>query len=134
MTGQPEYLDTDAAVASFFSRTGPVSRVAVDTEGASFHKFVDRIYLIQLSTADRHAIIDPLPIKSLELQGSLSSERSVSSSINDQDLPFTFRKSASSSVVATKAQITADFALRASYSEGFYPGFAWQGHHAPFRS
>jgi outer membrane receptor protein involved in Fe transport len=63
----------------------------------------------------------PLPIKSLELQGSLSSERSVSSSINEQDLPFTFRKSASSGVIATKAQLTPDIALRASYSEGFYP-------------
>jgi len=60
--GSPEYLDSNDAIASFFSRAGSTARVAVDTEGASFHKFVDRIYLIQLSTADRHAIIDPLPI------------------------------------------------------------------------
>ena len=62
MPGSPEYLDSNDAIASFFSRAGSTARVAVDTEGASFHKFVDRIYLIQLSTADRHAIIDPLPI------------------------------------------------------------------------
>ena len=36
--------------------------LALDTEGASFHRFVDRIYLLQLSTRDRHAVIDPLPI------------------------------------------------------------------------
>lgn len=62
----------------------------------------------------------PLPIDSLELQGSVSSERSTSSSLNGT-VPFEYRKSASSSVVAAKAQIVKDFALRASYSEGFYP-------------
>lgn len=85
MTGQPEYLDTDAAVASFFSRTGPVSRVAVDTEGASFHKFVDRIYLIQLSTADRHAIIDPLPIKSPPALGQMLEDPAVEVVFHDAD-------------------------------------------------
>jgi len=34
----------------------------LDTEGASFHRFVDRIYLLQLSTRERTAIIDPIPI------------------------------------------------------------------------
>ena len=58
----PEYLDADTAVASFFDRVGTTTRVALDTEGASFHRFVDRIYLIQLSTDSKHAIIDPLPI------------------------------------------------------------------------
>ena len=34
--------------------------IALDTEGASFHRFVDRIYLLQLSTHERSLIIDPL--------------------------------------------------------------------------
>ena len=56
------YLDDEAAVEGFF-RTIQVSReLAVDTEGASFHRFVDRIYLLQLSTREQSAIIDPLPI------------------------------------------------------------------------
>ena len=72
MTAQAEYLDTDDAIASFFSRVGTTPRLAIDTEGASFDKFVDRIYLIQLSTADsRHAIIDPLPVKTLPALGKL---------------------------------------------------------------
>ena len=85
MTGQPEYLDTDDAIASFFSRVGPIPRIAIDTEGASFHKFVDRIYLIQLSTADRHAIIDPLPVKTLPALGRILEDPAVEVVFHDAD-------------------------------------------------
>ena len=85
MTGQPEYLDTNDAIASFFTRVGTVPRVAIDTEGASFHKFVDRIYLIQLSTADRHAIIDPLPVKTLPALGKLLEDPAVEVVFHDAD-------------------------------------------------
>jgi ribonuclease D len=36
--------------------------IALDTEGASFHRFVDRIYLLQLSTHERTLIVDPLAV------------------------------------------------------------------------
>ena len=57
-----EYLDTIPAVEQFTEQIADVKELALDTEGASFHRFVDRIYLLQLSTRDRHAVIDPLPI------------------------------------------------------------------------
>ena len=57
-----EYHDTIPAVEQFTDEIASVTEVALDTEGASFHRFVDRIYLLQLSTRDRHAVIDPLPI------------------------------------------------------------------------
>ena len=85
MTGPPEYLDTNDAIASFFTRVGTVPRVAIDTEGASFHKFVDRIYLIQLSTADRHAIIDPLPVKTLPALGKMLEDPAVEVVFHDAD-------------------------------------------------
>ena len=47
------------------SQLGPLLgslEIALDTEGASFHRFVDRIYLMQLSTRDRSLIVDPLAI------------------------------------------------------------------------
>ena len=56
------YLDSNERVAAFLDGIARATEVAIDTEGASFHRFVDRIYLVQLSTRDRHAIIDPLPI------------------------------------------------------------------------
>ncbi len=57
----PRYLDTPAAVAEFATEIAGAPALALDTEGASFHRFVDRVYLLQLSTADHTAVIDPLP-------------------------------------------------------------------------
>lgn len=67
----------------------------------------------------------PLPIEGLDLQGSLSRELDTSSGLNSEDKPFTNKQSATSSVVAVKLQVTRDVALRASYSEGFYPPNWW---------
>lgn len=58
----PIYLDTPTVVDGFLATIGDVHILALDTEGASFHRFVDRIYLLQLSTRDKTAIIDPIPI------------------------------------------------------------------------
>lgn len=85
MAEHPAYLDADADVASFFGRVGSVTRVAVDTEGASFHKFVDRIYLIQLSTDRDHAIIDPLPIAAPAALGRLIEDPGVEVVFHDAD-------------------------------------------------
>ncbi|MFQ5551300.1 MAG: ribonuclease D [Gemmatimonadales bacterium] len=39
--------------------------VAVDTEAASFHRYFDRIYLIQISTPHENAVVDPLAVADL---------------------------------------------------------------------
>ena len=71
MKHQALYLDTDRETSSFLRSIADVDLLALDTEGASFHRFVDRIYLLQLSTRDRSAIIDPLPISKPEELGVL---------------------------------------------------------------
>jgi ribonuclease D len=58
----PIYLDTSDTVDAFFASIANTRILALDTEGASFHRFVDRIYLLQLSTREQTAIIDPLPV------------------------------------------------------------------------
>src|SRR3954463_9886684 len=60
----PVYLDAPAVVDTFLESIGDTPILALDTEGASFHRFVDRIYLLQLSTRERTAILDPIPIGS----------------------------------------------------------------------
>ncbi len=64
-----------------------VREIAIDTEGASFHRFVDRVYLLQISTRDRSAIIDPLsvPASSLAPLGALLESRDVETVIHDAD-------------------------------------------------
>jgi ribonuclease D len=79
------YLDTDQDLARFMAGIGRPHELAIDTEGASFHRFIDRIYLIQLSTRDKNAIIDPLPLaKSAEL-GSLLEDPKVEVVFHDAD-------------------------------------------------
>ncbi|HUG27493.1 MAG TPA: hypothetical protein VMK53_04285, partial [Gemmatimonadales bacterium] len=45
--------------------------LAVDTEAASFHRYVDRIYLIQLSTREMTAIIDPVAVEDMTPLGAV---------------------------------------------------------------
>ena len=59
-TESAQYLDQSSEVDRFLDQISDVTELALDTEGASFHRFLDRIYLLQLSTRERSAIIDPL--------------------------------------------------------------------------
>ena len=81
----PLYLDTTEAVERFLASHAAVPELAVDTEGASFHRFVDRIYLLQLSTPTATAIIDPLPIGAPSALGDLLQDRGVEVVFHDAD-------------------------------------------------
>jgi ribonuclease D len=79
------YLDTVEQVDQFLSEIAHVRELALDTEGASFHRFLDRIYLLQLSTPERSAIIDPLPIGAPKKLGELLQDTSVEVVFHDAD-------------------------------------------------
>ena len=76
-----QYLDTASAVATFATEIAGAPSIALDTEGASFHRFVDRVYLMQLSTRTATAIVDPLPT------GDLSSLRPL---VESPDIEIVF--------------------------------------------
>ena len=79
------YLDTDAAVGQWLASIRKSAILALDTEGASFHRFVDRIYLLQLSTRDDHAIIDPLPISAPAALGEIVEDPKIEIVFHDAD-------------------------------------------------
>ena len=79
------YLDTVPAVEQLAARIAGAKELALDTEGASFHRFVDRIYLLQLSTRDTHAVIDPLPIGTPAGLGRLLEDPAVEVVFHDAD-------------------------------------------------
>jgi ribonuclease D len=79
------YLDEDPAVARFLDSIAGTRDLAVDTEGASFHRFVDRVYLLQLSTPDRHAIVDPLAITAPAALGAMLADERVEVVFHDAD-------------------------------------------------
>jgi ribonuclease D len=80
-----EYLDTVADVEKFTSEIAKTREIALDTEGASFHRFVDRVYLLQLSTRERHAVVDPLPMGVPPGLGALLEDPAVEVVFHDAD-------------------------------------------------
>jgi ribonuclease D len=84
-TESADYLDRVSDVDRFLNEISGVTELALDTEGASFHRFLDRIYLLQLSTRQRSAIIDPLPIGSPAQLGKLVENGGVEVVFHDAD-------------------------------------------------
>jgi ribonuclease D len=81
----PLYLDEREAVERFIAGIASTRAIALDTEGASFHRFIDRIYLLQLSTREASAILDPLSIGVPEALGKLLESRTVEVVFHDAD-------------------------------------------------
>lgn len=81
----PQYLDTVESVDRFLASLSGERAIALDTEGASFHRFVDRIYLLQLSTARHEAVIDPLPIGTPARLGAFLEDPQVEVVLHDAD-------------------------------------------------
>ncbi len=79
------YLDTQASFESFMAGLAGEPLLAVDTEAASFHRYRDRIYLIQLSTRETTAVIDPLPIPDLSTLGRLLADPGIEVLFHDAD-------------------------------------------------
>jgi ribonuclease D len=76
--------DNDAAEAFFQSIKGE-SLVAIDTEAASFHRYIDRTYLLQVSTRSTTAVIDPLTVTQLKALGELMEDSQVEIIFHDAD-------------------------------------------------
>src|SRR5256714_7198185 len=85
MSDQAIYLDNADETSRFLRSIENVDLLALDTEGASFHRFVDRIYLLQLSTRDQTAVMDPLPIGAPEELGRLLEDPKVEIVFHDAD-------------------------------------------------
>ncbi len=73
--------DFDRLIARL--RTEPL--VAVDTEAASFHRFQDRVYLLQLSSRRETAVVDPLAVPSLAPLGELLADEGIELVFHDAD-------------------------------------------------
>ena len=83
----PLYVDTAPELAAFVSavRREPEARVGVDTEAASFHRYRDRIYLLQISSPAQTAVIDPVAITDLSPIGALLADPQLEKTLHDAD-------------------------------------------------
>jgi ribonuclease D len=78
-------IDTQAGFETLIEELGREPLVAVDTEAASFHRYHDRVYLVQLSSRTRTAIIDPLAVADLGALGRLLADPGVEIVFHDAD-------------------------------------------------
>ena len=83
----PAFVDRPEQAARDLNAISSVREIALDTEGASFHRYVDRIYLLQLSTRDRSMILDPLAVDkgTLAPLGALLESPGVETVLHDAD-------------------------------------------------
>lgn len=64
-----EFLQDNDLAHRFLEAIEQEPLIAVDTEAASFHRYHDRVYLLQISTRERTAVIDPLRVTQLDSLG-----------------------------------------------------------------
>src|SRR5947208_8794398 len=83
--GRMMHIRTDAALAEIIAALRREPLVAADTEAASFHRYRDRIFLVQLSSPRQTAIIDPLAVRDLAPVGELRADRQVEKIFHEAD-------------------------------------------------
>jgi ribonuclease D len=74
-----------AALDELVGRLSKAPRIACDTEAASFHRYRDRVFLIQLSSDDETAIVDPLALADLSGIGKILNDPAIEIVFHDAD-------------------------------------------------
>lgn len=78
-------VQSQAELEPLLARLGREPLVAVDTEAASFHRYRDRVYLLQLSSRAETAVVDPLAVESLAGVGEILASPEVEIVFHDAD-------------------------------------------------
>lgn len=82
---RPQMVSTGPELNTLLETIRGEPLVAVDTEAASFHRHIDRIYLIQVSSRATTAVIDPLAVKDLAEFGALLADPGTEVVFHDGD-------------------------------------------------
>jgi ribonuclease D len=78
-------IDRPDAFRDLLHRVASDQVLALDTEAASFHRYHDRVYLVQLSSPSVTAVIDPLLVGDLTPIGALLADPKVEKIFHDAD-------------------------------------------------
>lgn len=78
-------IESQAALERFFGELAGEPLLAVDTEAASFHRYHDRIYLLQVSSRSETRVIDPLAVSDLAPLGRALADPEVEIVFHDAD-------------------------------------------------
>jgi ribonuclease D len=80
-----QLIRTQAELEALFARLRGEPLLAVDTEAASFHRFIDRVYLLQISSRNETAVVDPLAVESLAPLADVLADPAVEIVFHDAD-------------------------------------------------
>jgi ribonuclease D len=80
-----QLIETEVALAELAGRLRGEPLLAVDTEAASFHRYLDRVYLLQISSRSETAVVDPLATGGLAPIGELLAEPGLEIVFHDAD-------------------------------------------------
>jgi len=80
-----EYIETRAALDRAVARLAAAPILGVDTEAAGYHRYHDRISLVQISTRDENVLIDPVALADLSALGPLFQNPAVEKIFHDAD-------------------------------------------------
>jgi ribonuclease D len=78
-------IRTQAELEALFARLRGEPLLAVDTEAASFHRFIDRVYLLQISSRGETAVVDPLAVENLAPLADVLADPAVEIVFHDAD-------------------------------------------------
>ncbi len=81
----PELVTSDAALERAAKRLAGAASLAFDTESASFHRYVDRVYLVQISSSSETVLVDPLAVSDMAPVGRLLEDPAVEAVFHDAD-------------------------------------------------
>lgn len=84
-TSHQLHIQTNDAAAAFFRSIADERILALDTEAASFHRYIDRTYLLQVSTREQTAVIDPLTVTELAPLGQMMARPETEVIFHDAD-------------------------------------------------
>lgn len=80
-----EVVADQAAFDALLASLADAPLLAVDTEAASFHRYEDRVYLLQVSSRERTAVVDPVGLVNLDRFASLLADPGVEIVFHDAD-------------------------------------------------
>lgn len=80
-----QLVETQADLERLFERLAREPLLAVDTEAASFHRHRDRVYLLQVSSREETAVVDPLAVKNLSPLGQVLADPAIEIVFHDAD-------------------------------------------------
>lgn len=79
------YIDTQDGLRRMVDRLRKLPLIAADTEAAGYHRFFDRLSLVQISSRDEHFLVDPLAINDMGALAELFEDPAIETIFHDSD-------------------------------------------------